>query len=249
MKIKIAAALLFCLLANLCLPGWSLAEGAAAGTDGNYIVGDKIDGNIYQLAPGDVLGASLIVGNNALAINYSLTVGADGKIFFPQVGEFSLAGKTLTEAKQLIDARIKEKYREAYYFSLRLDSPRKVQLYLSGADDKPLYIGEKKFVSIYGEVVKSGRFEYVPNKKFSDYISYAGGPTPRANLAWASVSRKNQKININGSDVIFNGNASDDIEIEPGDVINVPSQFFYFSDFGSFSTMLLSFVALYNVVH
>jgi len=212
----------------------------------NYVVGDKIDESLYKLAPGDMIGANMIVGDNALSFNYSFTIGPDGKIFFPEIGEIDLAGKTMPEAKMLVDSKIRQKYREKYVFSFRLLQPRKVQIYLTGSDDKPLYIGEKKFVSIYGEVAKSGRFEYIPGKKFSDYISYAGGPTPRANLSYASVSRKDNKISVNASDVIFNGKTDADLEIQPGDVINVPAQFFYFTDFGSFSSMVLTFVVLYN---
>jgi protein involved in polysaccharide export with SLBB domain len=217
----------------------------SVGSD-NYVVGDKIDESLYKLAPGDMVGANIIVGDNALSFDYSFTIGPDGKIFFPEIGEIDLAGKTVPEAKVLVDSKIRQKYSEKYIFSFRLVQPRKIQVYLTGSDDKPLYIGEKKFVSIYGEVSKSGRFEYIPGKKFSDYISYAGGPTPRANLSYSSISRKDQKININGSDVIFNGKTEADVLILPGDVINVPAQFFYFTDFGSFSSMLLTFIALYN---
>jgi protein involved in polysaccharide export with SLBB domain len=226
--------------------GGSAAGGSLAVAGDGYIVGDKIDETAYKLAPGDIVEANLIVGENDLSLNYNLPIGPDGKIFFPKIGEISLVGKNIPEAKLLVDAQIKQVYKEKYLLSFRLFQPRRIQVYLTGSEDKPLYIGEKKFVSIYGEVSRSGRYEYIPGKKFTDYISYAGGPTPRANLSFASISRQNQKININGSDVIFNGNVAADLDIQPGDVINVPAQFFYFTDFGSFSSMLLTFVALYN---
>jgi protein involved in polysaccharide export with SLBB domain len=246
MKKRIVWTLLIMFMTVFYAPAFAQENISSSSGSDNYIVGDKIDETLYKLAPGDMIGANMIVGENALSFNYTFTIGPDGKIFFPEIGEIDLAGKTMSEAKTIVDSRIRQKYREKYVFSFRLLQPRKVQIYLTGSDDKPLFIGEKKFVSIYGEVAKSGRFEYIPGKKFSDYISYAGGPTPRANLSYASVSRKDSKINVNGSDVIFNGKAEADLEIQPGDVINVPAQFFYFTDFGSFSTMLLTFVALYN---
>lgn len=223
--------------------------GTLAAAGDSYIVGDKIDETAYQLAPGDIVEANLIVGDRDLSLKYDLPVGPDGKIFFPKVGEIFLLGKNIPEAKQLVDSRIREVYKEKYALSFRLFQPRRVQVYLTGSEDKPLYIGEKKFVSVYGEVFRSGRYEYIPGKKFSDYISYAGGPTPRANLSFSSISRQNQRIGINGSAVIFDGKAADDVEIQPGDVINVPAQFFYFTDFGSFSTMVFTMLALYNTFH
>jgi polysaccharide export outer membrane protein len=198
------------------------------------------------LGPGDQLEANLIIGDNALSVENKLLIGPDGKIFFPQVGEIGLMGLTIPQAKKLIDSRIKNIYKEKYTFSLRLLKPRQVQIYLTGSEEKPLYIGEKKFVSVYGEVARSGRFEYLPGKKFSDYISYAGGPLPRANLSVTTITRQNSKYYINGSDVIFNGNTAKDLEIEPGDVINIPAQFVYFTDLGSFSTTVFTILALYN---
>jgi len=236
---------LVCFSFTAFAPSFAQEGPAAAGGD-NYVVGDKIDESVYKLAPGDRVEANLIAGERDLTMDYKFEVGPDGKIFFPKVGEITLIGKTIPEAKKAINEKIAEVYKEKYVFLFRLIQPRRVQIYLTGSEDKPLYFGEKEFVSIYGEVAKAGRFEYIPNKKFSDYISYAGGPTPRANLSYCSITRKNQKMGINGSDIIFNGNIAADIEILPGDVINIPAQFFYFTDFGSFSSMVLTFVALYN---
>jgi len=243
MRKIISVLLVICLLVPL-MSGMIVAQDAGSFSD--YFVGDTIDETSYKLGPGDQVSANLIVGNNDLSFDYNFVIGPDGKIFFPKVGEIDLLGKTIPEAKDLIDEKIEAAYKEKYELSFRLAQPRRVQIYLTGSEQKPLYISEKKFVSVYGEVAKGGRFEYLPGKKFSDYISYAGGPTPRANLALATITRQNEKFSIDGSDVIFNGNTSKDMEIMPGDVINIPAQFFYFTDFGSFSNMLLTMVLLYN---
>lgn len=242
-----ARILLLVLLLNFQVPVLAEVQNSAPPTgSSDYFVGDAIVESVYQLGPGDQVEANLIIGDNAMAVENKLVVGPDGKIFFPQVGEIGLLGLTIPNAKKLIDGRIKEIYKEKYTFSFRLVKPRQIQIYLTGSEEKPLYIGEKKFVSVYGEVQKSGRFEFLPGKKFSDYISYAGGPTPRAHLSLATITRQDQKYNINGSDVIFNGNTSKDMGIEPGDVINIPAQFIYFTDLGSFSTTIFTILALYN---
>jgi polysaccharide export outer membrane protein len=245
---SIAKILLLVFIINFQIPAWAQTQGGVAvpAIGGEYFVGDAINDNNYKLGPGDQLKANLIVGDNAMSLDYDFAIGPDGKIFFPKIGEIDLLGLTIPEAKKLVNEHIKKVYTEDYTFSFRLFSPRQIRIYLSGSEDKPLFMGDKKYVSVYGEVQKSGRFEYIPRMKFSDYISFAGGPNPRAHLSMATITRQNQKISINGSDVIFNGNTARDVEIEAGDVINIPTQFIYFTDLGSFSTTIFTILALYN---
>ena len=209
-------------------------------------MGDTIIESEYKLGPGDQIEANLIVGDNAAAVDHKFVVGPDGKIYFPRVGEIYLLGLTVPEAKELIDYKISEIYKEDYVFSFRLNQPRKIKVYLTSSDSEPLYVSERKFVSVYGDVARRGRYEYLPNKGFSDYISYAGGPNDSASLSAATVTRGKHKYYINGSKVIFDGDRSEDIEIMPGDVINVPKRFIYFSDLASFSSVVLTILGLYN---
>lgn len=247
MKKALVQGLLILILLNMQAPIWAEVQGnVSIPSSSDYLIADMIEERKYKLGPGDQLEANLIIGDNAMAIDNKLSIGPDGKIYFPQVGEIYIMGLNVPEAKAQINERIKSIYKEKYAFSFRLVRPRMVQLYLTGSEEKPLYIGEKKYVSVYGEIQKSGRFEYVSGKKFSDYISFAGGPVPRANLAAATITRQNKKYYVNGSDVIFNGNTTKDMEIEAGDVIYVPAQFIYFTDLGSFSTTVFTILALYN---
>jgi protein involved in polysaccharide export with SLBB domain len=242
-----AVLLIFTFLFNLFGCGWADVNAGAPNSSG-YVVSDNIVEEQYKLGPGDEVAANLIIGENDMSLDNTFFIGPDGKIFFPKVGEIKLLGLTIPEAKKKVDDQIRQTYKEKYEFSFRLVQPRKVQVYLSGSEDKPLYLGEKNFVYVYGEVPKSGRFEYIPGKKFSDYISYAGGPNQRANFAASSITRGQKKMQVNGVDVIFNGDTTRDIEIMPGDVINVPAQFFYFSDFASFTSLIFTMLALYNTV-
>jgi protein involved in polysaccharide export with SLBB domain len=215
------------------------------GEKSNYS-GNTIDENIYKLGPGDQIAVNIIIGDNDRTVDSVFTIGPDGKIYYPKIGELYLSGLEITKAKELINKKIKQIYNGQYSFSLRLLQPKLVQLYLSGADNKPAYMVENNFVYIYGEVAKAGRFEFLPNKKFSDYISYAGGPTARASLSAATITRAGKKYNINAADVIFNGNLKADMEIMSGDVVNVPNQFFYFNDFYSLTSLLYAFLAFYS---
>src|SRR3989339_268023 len=299
-----------------------------------------VNENEYRLGPGDVISVNIIVGDSALSISNQFTVGADGKIFYPNLGEIYLAGLNIVAAKDRINQKISHSFKDKFTLSLMLTRPKKVKIYLTGmvkspgplavydssrvsevlaqaggiasggsnryiyikrlqangqetvlqadlfaayrsrdlskdirvqsgdiievpdannerisqlvsdeAADKLLFEGKESFVYVYGEVAKSGRFEYVPGKRLSDYISFAGGPSARSLLNGVTVTRnlngKAEKLFVNASDVIYNGNMKNDIEIYGGDVINVPGNFFYFGDFASFANTVLLALTLY----
>src|SRR3989339_1257010 len=299
-----------------------------------------VDPNSYRLGPSDTVGVHIIIGDAELSVNHDLFIGADGKVFFPNIGAIYLSGLTLTQAQDKIEKTVKKFYSEPFKLFVMLNQPKKVKIYLTGmvkspgplavydssrvsevlaqaggiasggsnryiyikrlqangqetvlqadlfaayrsrdlskdirvqsgdiievpdannerisqlvsdeAADKLLFEGKESFVYVYGEVAKSGRFEYVPGKRLSDYISFAGGPSARSLLNGVTVTRnlngKAEKLFVNASDVIYNGNMKNDIEIYGGDVINVPGNFFYFGDFASFANTVLLALTLY----
>jgi protein involved in polysaccharide export with SLBB domain len=301
-----------------------------------------VDAATYIVGPGDQLAVHIIVGDAELSIDHYLLVGADGKVFFPQVGEIYLAGESLNQAKAKLESSVRAAYHERFVLSLLLSQPKKVKIYLtgmiknpgpiavydnsriseviaaaggpvsgasnryvyirrgSGADEKTivadlfeayrsrdvtkdvrvqvgdiievpdannerisqdkstadesklLFEGKETFIYVYGEVNRSGRFEYVPGRRVSDYISYAGGPTAKALLNSVSLTRqedgKPKKYDLDVSDILYNGNSKNDLEVLGGDVINVPGNFFYFADFSGFVNTVLLGLTLYNTV-
>jgi protein involved in polysaccharide export with SLBB domain len=108
----------------------------------------------------------------------------------------------------------------------------------------------KTFVYVYGEVGKSGRYDYVPGMRLSDYINTAGGPSAASNLSAVTVTRQENNLpkvyHIDASQIIREGKTKHDIEILAGDVVSVPRNFFYFSDFPSFANTILIALTLYN---
>ncbi|MFH1386151.1 MAG: polysaccharide biosynthesis/export family protein [bacterium] len=215
-------------------------------------VGDAIDVNTYKLGPGDIVSANLIIGEDEMSLDQIFTIEPGGTIYFPKVGAINLLGLSIVEAKKAIDKKIKSGYKEKYVFSFRLIQPRMVNIYATGDSAQPVFMGEKKYVSVYGEVNKVGRFEYLPGKKLSDYISFAGGPSPKALLGSVTIARqangKPDKKYINASRIIYDGDSKNDVEILGGDVINVPGNFFYFSDFAGFVNTIMLGLTLYSVI-
>jgi len=276
----------------------------------------------YILGPGDRFEVHLIVGENALVLDYAFVINPEGKIYFPAVAEIKLQGLTLKQAKAKIRREVRKKYKQKFTLSLMVTSPKSINVYVTGqsvstglrslpdgariadllkvvgfarsGSDLSEYVyvkrqtGKKEFkdyklklydvflganntsnillrngdiisvpsirsyVYVYGDVARSGTFGYVPGQRLSDYINIAGGPSAKANLSGVTVTRQEngspKVFHINASRIIHQGINKDDIEILPGDVINVPGNFFYFSDFASFSNTILLALTLYNTV-
>lgn len=358
----------------------------------------------YKLGPGDQLEVHLIVGDNALSLDYSFMVNPEGKIFFPNIGEIYLSDLTLKQAKVNLANQIKIKYHEKFDLSLMVTMPKLVKVYVTGQVNSPglfsiydgskisevikaigvagggsgrwvkikrkdqvinvdlyeiLYLGKvekdvgvrmgdvievppmgsarvtimgevprpgqyelkegerlkdalamagyvgvnsalsevaflkrekgkeefenyklnlydmflkgddsqdielhdgdivsipsiRAYIYVYGEVGRPGRIDFQPGLKLSDYVNQAGGPTVKANLSSVSITRqengKAKVYNINMSEVLQRGNLKYDVELYGGDVVFVPGNFFYFSDFGSFASTVFTAVALYNIV-
>lgn len=318
-------------------------KAAPASSPTGLAMESPVDPDSYRVGPGDQLAIHIIVGDSELSVDHDLAVGADGKIFFPNVGEIYLSGLNLTQAKTKIENSVRSSYQENFKLSLLLSQPKKVKIYLTGmiknpgpiavydnsrvseviaaaggmvsgasnryvyirrknaagdeqvimadlfeayrsrdiskdirvqagdivevpdaanerisqdkavnSEEKLLFEGKETFVYVYGEVNQSGRFEYVPGRRVSDYISYAGGPTAKALLGSVSLTRQEngraKRYGLDVSDILYNGNSRNDIEVMGGDVINVPGNFFYVTDFTSFVNTVLIAVTLYSAV-
>ncbi len=108
------------------------------------------------------------------------------------------------------------------------------------------------FVYVYGEVPRTGKIAFLPGKKLSDYINLAGGPTARANLAGTYVTRnvdgKAQVFRINAEEILYKGIQKYDMELRFGDIVSVPANFFYFTDFASFANTVMVAITLYSAI-
>ena len=379
-----------------------LAGGSVGGQDLSSIP-IRADEN-YILGPGDQIGIHVIIGDNALNLDYNFQLNPDGRLFFPNLGELNFSGQTLKQAKGMLMGLIRKKYSESITVSVLLIMPRTISVYVVGQAANPglhsvyatsrltqvlkeaggvlpggserqvlvkralevikvdLYeintlgkldkdieirsgdvieipmamskvtivggvnrpgnyeiidgeqlsdlllhagniinnaslteviflkreIGEDKYeniklnlhnllvkgdqsqnmvlktgdiinvpvieeyVYVQGDVSKTGRQNYDPGKKMSDYLNLAGGPLAKADLSGVTVVRSNRDkskvINVNAYNILRLGNKNEDIEILAGDVINVPGNFFYVNDFASFSSIIMTAVGLYNVL-
>jgi protein involved in polysaccharide export with SLBB domain len=102
----------------------------------------------------------------------------------------------------------------------------------SAADlpDVPLEDGDRLYipsppsmVSVYGAVFTESSFLYRPEKRASDYLSQAGGPTKRADTSQIFVLRADGSVS--GSSRGWLGSQIASSDIMPGDAIVVPEDF------------------------
>lgn len=153
------------------------------------------------IGPGDVLLIT-VVGEPGLS--GSFTVRGDGVIVFPVLGEVTAVGATPKELGERLTAALRRYLR----------NPR-VQVSFQQV------VPRKLFVYVLGQVVRPGSYEYQPGLFLAEVVAQAGGPTARAALRNVFVIRRNRQITVDLEALLLRGDATQNVLLEPGDVIIV----------------------------
>ncbi|MCX5749155.1 MAG: polysaccharide biosynthesis/export family protein [Candidatus Saganbacteria bacterium] len=249
----IAAIAAFCFSAN-AMPCFAQDyAGSNAPSPANYqsqYLYSQQEMKVYKLTPGDSIELAIIVGDNAKSLDYKFIISPMGEIYIPNIGLVDIMGLSIEDARAKIDKEIKKYFKEPFRSYLVLVQPKITRLKMQG--DAITIPYTQRYVYVYGEVADPGRFGFLPGSKLSDYFNFAGGPTGRANLSYVSVARnvegKPQVFNVNANDLIYKGVKDNDVVIQAGDIIKVPANFFYFSDFATFVNTILLGITLYYTV-
>ncbi len=167
----------------------------------------------YKLGPGDVIELTLWQGTTAN--KEQVLVRPDGKISFGFIEYLYVKGLTPTQLDELLTEHFKEFVKQP-----RLDVVVKEF--------------NSKFVTLTGAIgrrsqaggVTSGAGEYALKGKVSllQMVSKAGGPTSDANLRKVHVRRRDgQSIALDLNRAIFQGDPNQDIILDAGDLIFIPT--------------------------
>jgi len=165
----------------------------------------------YKIGPGDVLELTLWQGTKKT--REEITVRSDGRISFAFIEDLYVSGLTTPQLDKLLRRDLK-----AFIKKPRIDVV--VKRYNS------------KFVTLTGAIQtvalgrQSGPGRYALTGKVSllEMINIAGGPTNDANLNRVRVRRKNGRTFIvDLFKVIIQGDVSQDIILDDGDLVIVPS--------------------------
>ncbi len=159
----------------------------------------------YEVESGDEMTINFPYTPN---FNQTVTVNPDGYITLQDAGDIHVGGKTIPE--------IKERVKEAYAKILR---------------DPEVSIDLKKFENPYflalGQVHRPGKYKLEGDTTVAEAIAMAGGFTPKAKhndvLLFRRVSNNwVSATKVNLKHMLRSGNLSEDLQLQPGDMVYVP---------------------------
>ena len=169
-------------------------------------VGDLPLPNEYKISLNDQF--TIILSGSKEAI-FDLNVNLDGTILFPELGSISVVGETFQEVKTKLKNLI-----EQSYIGVQIDLSLK-------------NLSAKK-ITIVGAVKTPGTYLVNPFSTISSALGYSGGISEIGTLRNIRLIRTNGKTySFDLYKLLINGDRSDDITIESGDVIVInPAQQF-----------------------
>ena len=149
-----------------------------------------------DLNPGDVVRLTFYNLEDQISGDYF--VQQNGNIQFPFIGIVQTRNRKFNDIKQEIETKYDSLYK----------SPELKIL--------PLYK-----INIFGEVKNPGFYYATGIEKFSDIWAWAGGETENADLSDIYLIRDNERIELDGEEIIQEGNRLIDTGLKSGDQIYV----------------------------
>ena len=155
----------------------------------------------YIIGPGDYIKIILFGNENE---EYNLQVNRQGEIYFPSIGPIQLSGISFAETKNLIQEIIKTQ-KIGVSASITLGELRSIQVY------------------IIGEAYQPGLYTISSLSTLTNALFASGGVNDMGSLRNIQVKRSGKTvITFDLYDLLLKGDSSDDIRLQPGDVIFIP---------------------------
>lgn len=154
--------------------------------------------NEYRIALGDVIGVVLSGSKEQI---FDMKVQLDGTVFFPELGSISVVGDSFQD--------IKNKFRNLIE-----------QSFIGVSIDLSLKDLSAKKITIVGAVNNPGTYLVNPFTTISNSLAYSGGIQQIGSLRDIRLIRSNGDIfSFDLYDLLIQGDRTNDITIESGDVI------------------------------
>ncbi len=172
----------------------------------------NLDGPVdagYRIGPGDQL-VLILTGDVEAA--HTLDVTRGGFVVIPQVGQIGVANLTLGQLEDLLYSRLGRVYSGVQrgegattQFSVNISRLRSNQIF------------------VVGDVVTPGAFRISSAGTALTALYAAGGPTEQGSLRAVQVRRSGRTVaTLDVYDYLLQGDASQDVRLQQGDVLFVP---------------------------
>lgn len=156
----------------------------------------------YRLGVGDELSIQLYGNENQ---EFTLMVNRNGELNFPKLGAFNVAGLTFNDATKLIKNRIKEQ--------------------LIGVEAL-VSMGRLRVINVFmaGEVKVPGAYSVSALTTVTQGLFQAGGVSDIGSLRNIQVKRNGETVAVfDVYDLLLAGDTTQDVRLQSGDVIFVPT--------------------------
>ncbi len=172
----------------------------------------------YVLGPGDVLEVDVW---GKASFQYRLEVDAEGKIFIPDSGSLLLAGKTLEEAREVIESSIRSTLRDGS-IETRLLSLREFKVHVSGEVDMPGSYTASAVTRVFEILAANGGDTLRPRLRESSSLR---------NIEIKRRSGETERVDL--TRFYLAGDLAQNPALRDGDVIHVPKVERFFSVSGA----------------
>jgi polysaccharide export outer membrane protein len=159
-------------------------------------------------------------------------VKENGNINYPLLGEIKLAGLTIDEAQDKLTELLKEYYRDPQV-NLTISEYGSCEVYVLGEVENPGIINYSREASVLEVVLKAGGFTKNSRKNSTVVIR--------------NIDEEAEIYRIDLDKVIGEGLIALNINIEPGDIVYVPST--YISDLNQFLANISPAMSSYLRIH
>lgn len=153
----------------------------------------------YILGPGDVIEISVWVGRQEQ--KSTVPISEEGTITFTYLDNIQVSGLTISQVRKLLLKELSE-----YIIEPRVN----------------VFVNKyhSKVVSVFGEI-RGGHYPLTGKTTVLDLLIKAGADLTKADLNKVRVIRRGKSYELNLYRTIFQGDASQNITLEPGDAIMV----------------------------
>lgn len=155
----------------------------------------------YVVGPGDVIEVQLIGNSKG---RYSLVVGRDGRVNFPELGPIPVSGRRFEQVRNDLEERVRQQM-IGTQASIGIGELRSIRIFVLGDAETP------------GSYTVSG-LSTITNALF-----FSGGVKKIGSLRNIQLKRNGRTVTtLDLYDLLLNGDTSADARLLPGDVIFVP---------------------------